>query len=154
MRKMHKEFQCFLCKERMESVETLRNHIKKQHERNHNCEICKTAFTINELNEHLCGRKKSIRCEYCRKRFTVTVRLLEHLESHERKTFHQCEKCPKFFAMTALKDCHTKTHGKDLPKLFICSICPKAFVNKLGLIKHEKSHDAVKCKTKWVQNAV
>lgn len=143
-KKDEKVFQCYLCKINFNLAFHLRIHMKC-HERDNTCEICKMELTSSELNSHLCDEEKSIRCDYCPVEFTATMKLLEHLKNTHDKKFYGCEKCPKFFAMIALKEYHMKTHEKDLPRPFRCETCSNAFASKDSLRTHIKTH-MKKCK--------
>ncbi|XP_055311551.1 zinc finger and SCAN domain-containing protein 12-like [Sitodiplosis mosellana] len=139
-KRVERIFQCYLCGMNCSTKQILRAHMYL-HERCHKCDICKTALTQNELNSHLCGEEKTIRCDYCPIEFTVTLELLEHLEkSHEKRKFYRCEKCPKFIASIALKETHMKSHELDAPKRFICEVCSKAFTSRVNLRSHRRSH--------------
>ncbi|XP_055311535.1 zinc finger protein 700-like [Sitodiplosis mosellana] len=141
-KKEGKSYQCYLC--RM-SFNTFFNGVHvhmKRHERDQKCEICKTELTLNELNSHLCGDEKSIRCDYCADEFTATSKLVEHLDkSHEKgKLLYRCEKCSKYFSMFALKELHMKVHDRA-PKQFVCKVCHKNFASKLLRKVHVKRHN-------------
>ncbi|XP_031621089.1 PR domain zinc finger protein 5-like [Contarinia nasturtii] len=137
-----KSFQCVLCKLEIDSKEALRMHMKL-HSRDHLCDVCKVPFTLDELNNHLCDNEGSVCCEYCQQTFTTTIKLLEHLGTHDKKKFYRCDECPKSFPMIKLKQYHiTVSHSK--PKLFTCTICRKAFATKRSRTTHEKSHNAVR----------
>lgn len=133
-------FQCYLCKIEFDNISETKEHMKL-HERTNKCAICRMRLTLNELNSHLCDNIKSIRCEYCQDKFTATSKLLDHLnKSHEQRKFYNCDGCPKYFPMIALKEYHMKANGHDAPKLFACNVCPKTFRCKITLNKHMKCH--------------
>lgn len=130
------KFRCNLCKLELETEEALNNH-QIEHKNYRKCEICK----INANPEtHLCSTENSILCEYCDESFTVTTKLLKHLEeAHEQKKLHRCEKCPKFFSMIRLRELHMEQHmNEPCQAQFICKICSKNFANKNGLYIHTK----------------
>lgn len=136
-----KSFQCYLCQRCFPLLRELRIHMKC-HERSYKCEICRSPLTFNELNTHLCGKEESIDCDYCPNTFIATSKLVKHIEtSHGKRKFYQCEKCPKFFPMITLKEWHIITHAQDLPRLFVCNICSKAYAMESVLKTHIKSHD-------------
>ncbi|XP_031621086.1 zinc finger protein 845-like isoform X2 [Contarinia nasturtii] len=137
-----KYFQCYLCKIDMDSKEALRMHMKL-HSRDHLCDVCKVAFTLKELNYHLCDNEGSICCEYCQQTFTTTIKLLEHLKSHQKKKLYRCDECFKLLPMIKLKQYHMRLSHTQ-PKLFTCTICSKAFTTKSLRNIHEKSHNAVR----------
>lgn len=142
---IQKHFLCYLCKIETESFSELKLHFQR-HARDQNCTICKEPFTVNELNKHLCGNRKSVRCEYCRQSFDTTVKLLKHLETHDKKKFYRCEKCKKKLPMITLIKYHKSAHKYDLPKLFTCPTCSKAFSTKHFLNIHKRTHDDRRCK--------
>lgn len=142
------EFECYLCKTELESLGALKMHFQL-HSRDQKCDICKIPLTLNELNHHLCDDIKSIKCEYCPKSFVATIKLLEHLETHEKRRFYRCDKCPKFLPMVTLKEHHMKTLH-DKPKKFVCSVCSKAFADRYQLDKHKRTHTAKRSKTQFI----
>ncbi|XP_055322856.1 zinc finger protein 208-like [Sitodiplosis mosellana] len=143
-------FQCYLCKFDFATVKQLWMHMKR-HARDQKCDICKTELTLNELNSHLCGDGKSIRCDYCVDDFTITSKLVDHLEkSHKKRKIHRCEICSKVFWSIALKELHmlshaqdaaVSTHEQDTAMPFACDICSKVFCKKFQLGRHMKTHD-------------
>lgn len=144
-KKIEKSYQCYLCRTNFSTTEEIRVHMKR-HERDQKCELCKMELTFNELYSHLCGKEKSIRCDYCADEFTATLKLIDHLEeSHEKGlSFHQCEKCPKYFAMLTLKEFHMASHNGQSNQ-FVCKICSKAFSTKISLNVHVKRHENTEC---------
>lgn len=145
-RKM-KRFQCFLCRMYFDFAKELSLHMRL-HQRKHKCQICKMELTHKELNEHLCGDEKNIRCEYCGKKFPSTLKVLSHIEKSHQKfnKFHKCDKCRRFFSMISLKNYHMKTHEHDPPAQFVCKICSKAFACKETLKIHSRIHNNMMCK--------
>lgn len=145
-KKLEKTYQCYLCRTNFSTTEEIRVHMKR-HERDQKCEICKMELTFVELNSHLCGERRSIRCDYCATEFTATLKLIDHLEeSHEKGlSFHQCERCPKYFAMLALKEFHMASHDGQ-SKQFVCNVCSKTFSTKILLKTHSKRHEETECK--------
>ncbi|XP_055311573.1 zinc finger protein 700-like isoform X2 [Sitodiplosis mosellana] len=143
-KKEGKSYQCHLCRTSFSTFNGVRVHMKR-HERDQKCEICKMELTANELSSHLCGDVKSILCDYCPIKFTVTSELVEHLKkSHEkRKQFYRCEKCSRYLPMFVLKEFHMKSHAREL-KPFVCKVCHKDFASKLLLKLHAKRHDETK----------
>lgn len=115
-------------------------HLEKEHERDMKCQICKEPLTLNESKCHLCGTQKMVKCEYCRKKFDVTINLLEHLETVHttNKRMIRCEKCSKFYPMEYLKECHQATHDKTNPISF--DFPPKQNPNKILLHSHLRTH--------------
>lgn len=111
------------------------------------CEVCELRLTPAELKSHLCGKLRSIRCDYCSVEFTMTSKLVDHLiESHETNLkFYHCEKCPKYFSMAALVEFHMGSHAHDVPKPFVCDICSKDFAKLKNLKQHSETHSAKNC---------
>ncbi|XP_055311487.1 zinc finger protein 595-like [Sitodiplosis mosellana] len=141
----HTLYTCHLCEKDCHTQSNLQSHFK-HHVKMTKCQVCKRSLKLDDLNSHLCGKEKSIRCDYCPNEFTTTSKLVEHLEkSHETNVkFYQCEKCKKCFPMIALKDFHMISHAQDEPKPFVCEICSKAFSKEYYLKVHSETHDAPK----------
>ncbi|XP_055311515.1 zinc finger protein 878-like [Sitodiplosis mosellana] len=143
-KKEEKSFQCYLCRAIFSTAKELRVHMER-HERDQKCEICKTELTLDELSSHLCGEKRSIGCEYCSNEFTITLQLVEHLETaHENKKLYKCEKCPIFFASIGLKEFHMKSHEHDAPRPYVCKVCSRAFAKKILLRYHTERHTKIR----------
>lgn len=94
-------------------------HVKKVDE----CSVCKSKMTTDELYLHLCqqlNNESDIQCQYCRKSYSSTMKLLNHLRvSHNKpeKRFYRCKQCPEIFGMAQLMDIHTRTHPKEKPTI-------------------------------------
>lgn len=135
-----KSYECFECHQSkyLTSVVALRKHLE-QHEKNRiKCTVCARRFEPNEI--HLCGNKKSIQCDYCRKKITATTELLEHLDKdHDEKKLHRCKKCAKFYPMQFLRDACLASHV-DIPKTYTCETCSKSFAAIHNLTAHMKTH--------------
>lgn len=147
MRGLHSEkkiLECYICKMRsIQNITYLRNHISN-HDVFERCDICKSSLESEDVNIHLCGKENSIQCEYCDENFTSTVKLLAHLnDNHEQKLSYKCDKCPKLLPMIFLKEQHMTQHV-DIPRPFICDVCPKAFTTKLNLKSHKYIHNMKK----------
>lgn len=145
-------FECFICKwNNTYSEKTMRNHIKR-HEKTpqkrfrRKCLVClMLCHSAADLDSHLCGDKVDIQCEYCDEHFTATTELCEHLTSVHQSSqrFYRCSKCPKYFPMIFLKDCHENVHSKknSQSELLNCDTCSKQFFDKKTFTDHKRFHN-------------
>lgn len=137
-----KYFECFICKRFRTKDETaMRDHIKQHpYMKIPKCEICNTQTAPIS---HLCGKNKIVQCEYCPEKLMTTEKLLEHLNSMHKsnRRLYGCEKCPKYFPMVFLKDCHQMSHSERNPKVK-CDMCLKTFTTKGSLTTHKETHSS------------
>ncbi|XP_062548659.1 zinc finger protein Xfin-like [Armigeres subalbatus] len=153
-----KEFSDFQrsCQEAQDILrkEASKNRIKTE-DQSILCDVCLQTFqTRKKLNDHkrLVHGPKNYECSICDKSFFKPSRLEAHMTTHNEQNLYdlkppvkvdpanrlQCEVCLKFFATKKqLWDHRRLVHG---PKKHVCSLCPKSFVQRLGLEKHLASH--------------
>lgn len=139
---MDKTIKCYICDVNFDSKPDMelhfRNHLLVQC-----CEICNEKLNFRELGEHLCDDEQEIvQCDYCSKPFNATIKLTEHLNSEHTMDgiLHKCQKCPKFYKMTYLRDIHEKYHPEEKPKPFWCEQCSKGFATEYTLHCHKELH--------------
>lgn len=149
-----KPFPCSQCYRSYETRKKLRVHIRKVHDREKKCPICKRGFKSlelfqNHLNQHTA--EKSYICKECPKendsRFETSGQLKKHLlDEHGQgiKANFECHLCRKHFFTEDLMESHIKTHeGK---KKYTCTVCGKVFFNKSYLKRHKNLHkESWKC---------
>lgn len=149
-RRMHRLFECFMCKEKIISFQDMRRHL-----RGHNnatpfkCKICSMYFSAQQYEQHLC-KGQSVPCDYCSESFQTTKSLLDHLDSDchvEQHNLHKCPDCSKLFPMVFLLECHRAQHRGPIEKPYVCHICTRAFRVNFLLTKHLATHsdDRRKC---------
>lgn len=136
-------FECFICKMELKSLYATRIHFQL-HKRAEKCTVCNENFTTTELEGHMCGGLRAMKCIYCKKSFMVMKELLRHLKEDcdNEKFFHKCDVCAKYYPMKILKDIHTK-HGHSIEQIsrpHLCDACPKRFATKNALHTHKKRH--------------
>lgn len=139
----HASFECFLCKMKFcVNWAELCHHMSDTHSRDEQCKICREYLTGRELNGHLCGNESSVHCEYCKKSFKSTVKLLKHIERMhgQHKKLYRCDECREFFPMMKLKQLHSIYHS-TIEKPFMCYMCSKTFANETQLFNHERTHN-------------
>lgn len=81
---------------------------------------------------------KPYECKYCKKRFTQSSVLKNHIRIHTGETPYKCQTCGKGFKTLSIMRRHTSKHSTERP--FKCSTCPKAFKSKDDLQSHKKTH--------------
>ncbi|CRL06415.1 CLUMA_CG019612, isoform A [Clunio marinus] len=148
--KEHRELICCsLCPSTFTRNESLKNHMKTEHDENPEMLKCFCGKEFNlrhKLTTHIKRTHNNDRshvCELCPKRFFAPKDLKSHiLIAHTPgyvRTEHFCEVCGKKYGSAKSLKTHMKHHQE--PE-FKCQFdgCPKAFINKLLLANHEKIH--------------
>lgn len=141
-RKMHRLFECFLCKEKLKSFTDTRNHLKWHNQATpFKCKICAMHFSATQFEQHLC-KGQTVQCDYCSELFCTTQSLLNHLDGHkEYHQLHKCSGCSKLFPMVYLLECHRSQHRNEtIEKPHICNICGRGFRVNFLLTKHLTTH--------------
>lgn len=140
-RRMHRLFECFMCKAKLKSFVDMRQHLKQHNEATpFSCKVCSMHFSAEQYERHLC-HGESVQCDYCTESFRTTTSLLEHLESHtgHHKLF-KCQDCSKIFPMVFLLDCHRARQHRVIERPYTCRICMRTFRLANSLTKHRATH--------------
>lgn len=139
-KKMHRLFECFMCKAKLKTFKDMRSHLKRHNEATpFKCKICQMLFSAQQYEQHLC-KGQSVQCSYCPETFQTTKSLLDHLQGHEEQhNLHKCPDCSKLFPMMFLLDCHRAQHGQ-IERPYVCHICNRGFRVKFLLTKHLSTH--------------
>ncbi|XP_038106969.1 zinc finger protein 425-like [Culex quinquefasciatus] len=110
------------------------------------CPVCDKSFTCNRkyYTHQRRHRDQAYTCITCKKSFKEKFELDRHVKQVHRERpkrappamkFH-CSECDKTFTLEKLYKNHMVRHGE---RIFKCTLCPKSFVLKCDLRKHEKS---------------
>lgn len=138
------DFDCFICKMKLESLEAMQRHMTEIHGCNDPCSVCNQKFKSSELGVHKCAGLELMECAYCQQTCASTKSLLQHLNecNKSEKHIYKCSLCRKQFFMESLVSVHIEHHG-NTEKKFVCKICTKNFATAELLCAHEKRHNAV-----------
>uniref|UniRef100_A0A8D8MFJ7 Zinc finger protein Xfin n=1 Tax=Culex pipiens TaxID=7175 RepID=A0A8D8MFJ7_CULPI len=109
------------------------------------CPVCDKSFTCNRkyYTHQRRHRDQAYTCITCKKSFKEKFELERHVKQVHRERpkrappamkFH-CSECDKTFTLEKLYKNHMVRHGE---RIFKCTLCPKSFVLKCDLRKHEK----------------
>lgn len=133
-------FECYICKIELGGRQKVKSHMTRHTAaRDQKCSICNESLTVNELNEHMCSPSKTTECDYCDSSFSVTAKLLQHLETeHTDRTLYRCRKCPRFFGTIGLRSMHEENHVEQ--ETFRCRVCKKAFPTRNARHIHMQLH--------------
>ena len=146
---------CYLCEERMETVEDYKTHLGCVHgKRIFQCERCKYTFCNSEsLRVHTYACKstrimdRTFRCTTCPKSYSQPWVLKEHLRVDHgvgKRTF-KCFRCNKHFTRSFYINLHLRQFckkGRDEDEkkqkkmLYECNRCDKWYMTKNGLSLH------------------
>ena len=144
-----KSFTCKYCKKiyltesKLIAHENLHDDIKS-----YTCSYCdKIYWSENSFNLHEQKHTgdEPYECTTCGKTFVSDVVLHSHKEQHveahtDGKPYSRvCGYCGELYTSKCMFENHQRTHTGEKP--FKCDICPKAFVSKSLLRKHNKCHD-------------
>ncbi|XP_005109546.1 zinc finger protein 569 [Aplysia californica] len=78
-------------------------------------------------------------CPQCRKYFSLWGNMIRHMKTHFDIKTHECPDCERKFSDAASMVSHRR-HIHTGEKPFSCELCPKAFVTKSDLNRHNLSH--------------
>ena len=141
---------CSLCTAQFTRQESLKNHMKTEHEANPEMMKCFCGKEFNlrhKLTTHVKRTHNNDRkhiCTTCQKRFFTpkelkTHELKTHTPGYVDKSEHFCEICGKKYSSSKSLRTHMKHHSE--PE-FKCNFegCQKGFISKLLLNNHQKIH--------------
>lgn len=154
-KKSHKEhpivFACVGCDYIAKKYKLLQNHFKRHLVGRYQCNECSNNYSQKaDLNQHktsIHGRKL---CRKCNMEFSTAEEFIEHKKSHvsttaaskpKVKTEKECPDCGKILMTSGGLFTHRKMH-QEKPK-FRCEICLKEFFQKVNLVNHTKTHNAL-----------
>lgn len=158
------EIKCRICKNKIEDLEILIQHLTDNHnvkfnfdsdskkpadcilgydlsEGKYKCCQCKEEFIFfktlsNHMNEHSTDHV----CDVCGRCFLLADRLRAHAQSHKAKSIVKCDLCGKICGSKMLLQSHVRYKHLKLP--FMCSICNKPFNTSQKRVKHlEEVHN-------------
>lgn len=138
-RRTRKNFECYVCKRKIQSLNRLQTHMKTHDKvKPYKCNVCGQKFRLRpDLYEHLCQGEK-INCEYCPMEFTSTKQATNHLTLHkDQLLFYNCPQCTEVFNMKLLYSLHSNQHEQFQ---FCCTDCGKKFATEKFLKNHMKRH--------------
>ena len=150
-----KKFKCDQCDYRTFTHNQLNEH-SKSHKVSLTCDICrkrfKTAETLHKHKKFMHEKhekpiKKCHMCHICGLEFKVAVSLTNHMAiQHQSVTADLiCDKCGKGFPTKDLLRNHNYFSHRQ--KVFICTICQRAFLHVTKLAEHLRTEHQIVCGT-------
>ncbi|XP_070580946.1 zinc finger protein 808-like isoform X2 [Ptychodera flava] len=147
---------CDMCEYTTQRIKLLKNHKIQVHTKEEDkkficpSEGCRKRFaTKSNLQSHMCSHNKAILCQFCGKTYTFRKDLRKHISREhdinaKRKKIY-CDVCGKGYIAGnkgALRRHKMQHHLNERP--FKCKYCPKAFVDQVRQIFHERTHTGEK----------
>ena len=150
-------YKCHLCPMAFSRVASLYQH-RGTHEnalkktKDFSCPICGKAF-VNKKGSERCNKRhqsEGVKCssDDCDTTFTSKCLMKKHLkESHTdsqkttEKDIHICFMCDKSFKYKADRNRHVTHVHEKLEATISCKLCPKKFINKVRLERHQLTHN-------------
>ena len=106
----------------------------------HECTLCKKSFsTSSALSDHILTHtvRKKYQCDQCKESFSDHSKFNDHLLAHTGGNHYQCHIGKMNFATSSSVSQHMKIH---LEKKYECMLCTKSFTSKQNLNFHIKTH--------------
>lgn len=143
-----KQIECYICRLSLTSMAAVRRHLDIEHPLpTEKCMICDETVAVVDLPAHSCIDRKTLQCEYCKKKFKTLYNLNMHLSTdhtESEKLTYLCDICSRTFEMRLLMLLHMNKHEKGCYK---CTKCDETFDTKTDRLRHRKSaHVVVGCK--------
>lgn len=154
------QLKCRLCKQDFPNLDTIREHLKMEHEKHffspsngmteYNmevkngcfvCHICNENFnSFTYLNSHMNSHVGKVVCESCGAGFLNQHLLIRHKETHLTTTIN-CKLCEKVFFKKSQLRYHTEIvhKGKERAILRKCPLCTETFKEYSKKMVHMKN---------------
>ncbi|XP_058480570.1 zinc finger protein 79-like isoform X1 [Solea solea] len=132
--------ECGVCGARLDSVDELKAHLRRQHEM-HDCALCgKSYSSAGKLAGHVAthAEQNRFRCDACGKTFTHRAGLNNHRWVHVAEKPHGCGVCGKRFGLKTQLKYHSKTHGA--PDAYRCGECGRTLSGVTAFRRHRATH--------------
>ncbi|XP_061573576.1 zinc finger protein OZF-like [Cololabis saira] len=93
---------------------------------------CKSKLTRTHTG------KKVFSCSTCRKEFSRSSNLMDHMKIHTGERLYLCNTCGKSFRHLSNFKSHIYMHTGEKP--YICKTCGKGFTQSASLVIHSRTH--------------
>ncbi|KAK9879634.1 hypothetical protein WA026_006699 [Henosepilachna vigintioctopunctata] len=164
------EFVCDICVKTFTKLHYLVQHLKRHTAENFCINCKKIFGRKENLLSHSCIGNPKFKCDQCDRSFYQKKYYKKHIDSVHNKKFkcdscnynycnkyelnrhnckaklnevqrYSCTICKKFYSHPSYVKKHMlRHHSSENQKLFICSSCPKQYMDKYSLKVHMKSH--------------
>ncbi|XP_061568653.1 zinc finger protein 501-like [Cololabis saira] len=93
---------------------------------------CKSKLTSTHTG------KKAFSCRTCRKEFSKSSILVEHMKIHTGERPYLCNTCGKWFRKSSTVEKHKMIHMGKKP--YVCTACGKSYRYNSSLLVHSRTH--------------
>ncbi|XP_061574054.1 zinc finger protein 239-like [Cololabis saira] len=93
---------------------------------------CKSKLTRTHTG------KKAFSCSTCRKEFSRSSILMDHMKIHTGERPYLCSTCGRSFRKSSTFKNHKMIHTGEKP--YICKICGKSYRQRTSLVVHSRTH--------------
>ena len=99
------------------------------------------------IHEGTHTKEKLFSCSKCSEKFTTSIHLRLHRETHLRIHTYNCPYCEKGFRLEKQMYRHFSTeHPKEIKGPMTCEHCGKIYIGRTNLKAHQKStHNEIAC---------
>ena len=144
-RRQEKHYECVICEEGCNSMESLITHIDSHNTKTIQCKLCDEVCAssrgyVFHMKMHT-GEELHV-CPICSKSFAYRIGLRNHMLVHTDDRKHKCRGCEERFKRVNDADRHYRScHGE---KQELCVTCGKQYATAHALKEHSYTHTGVK----------
>lgn len=130
-----KKYYCELCNKPLVGKVALDKHMKAEHAKVFNCDLCGKSFrTPRRIREHRILHQGKAPCTICGKVYAGRARLRDHMTKHTGDRPFECTICNNKFPYASSLVKHMKIHNQQ--NQILCKVCGKNFTFSSNYLRH------------------